>query len=82
MKFHLASPPIPKNFKKTSNNWALFRQKALKTKHKDLFNTYFKSIVYYDDIYSSDNKHMNRNFKISNSNYFFNLMIKVISEEK
>ena len=78
VNFYLVSPPLPKYIKHASKNWKLFKQKTANTKHKQLFNVYFNSFIYYDDKYARDNIHMKTEFANSNNEKFLNFMRKTI----
>ena len=81
VKFYLASPPIAMNLKQSSKDWLLFRKKTSNSEIKHLFEKYFESIIYYDDINTKDNIHMNKEFAKRNRNKFLNFMKKEISKE-
>ena len=77
----MASPPIAMNLKQSSKDWLLFRKKTSNSEIKHLFEKYFESIIYYDDINTKDNIHMNKEFAKRNRNKFLNFMKKEISKE-
>jgi hypothetical protein len=67
IKFMIVSPPIPKKFRKLSNNWEKMRRQIKINKLDHMFEGYFENLIYLNQIHlSDDGVHLKRTYLIKN----------------
>ncbi len=62
VKFHLASPPVPKDRLNKTSNWEVIKKQVKGSELEDLFTIYFKTIIYIDNRYLKDKIHWKHDF--------------------
>jgi len=68
--FHIGSPPVPLYHKKGTNDWNKMKKQVESTELKDLFENYFKTVIYVEGKHLRDRIHWKYNYIKKNTPWF------------